>query len=53
LALERMPGLHTTVPIATFGWMRPARAGAFIDERRVVVGDEGAKSATGLIRKQK
>jgi len=53
LALERMPGLHTTVPIATFGWDAPARGGAFIDVRRVVVGDEGAKSATGLIRKQK
>jgi len=40
-----MTALHAGVPIATFHRGAPARCGAFVDERRVVAGDEGAKSA--------
>jgi hypothetical protein len=41
LDLERIAPFHTGALIATFRCDAPPRCGAFVGERRIVVGDEG------------
>jgi hypothetical protein len=49
LALERMTrAFHPGAPIATFHCAAPARCGVFVDERRIVVDDEGGRLPTGV-----
>jgi hypothetical protein len=46
LDLERTAPLRTALLVATFRCAALARCGAFVDERRIVAGDEGGRVRT-------